>query len=179
MCILSVDPGATHTGFAVMRANEVPVLDWVETVHSEECLRDNKFMVELGGNSLTKRLIVYKKFKELLIAHRPLVVVCESTYLDPRKVTAFSSLTKLLEGLTLTLLDVYPDMVVEFIPANIVKNSVGAKGGSDKTYVKAGLKNQSLDWNGFDIEMLDEHSIDAIAVGVCKCKQFNEVLENV
>jgi Holliday junction resolvasome RuvABC endonuclease subunit len=121
--------------------------------------------------------LIAKLLEKKIREYDPHILVHEAAYCNPRLVTAFRSLTRfesMIQMLTLSMPYALPVKVIE---ATKIKKEVGAKGG-DKNLVKRGILRLIDDGaiipHHVNINTLDEHAIDSIAIGytyACELKQ--------
>ncbi len=166
---ISIDPGTTHIGFSIWVVDAV-TLEIVNvnafTLHYTSII--DKELEEKFGSRFIKLLAIEKAFKELLETHKPNSVACESPFYFFKRPGAFAPLVETLYILKRAVFNY--DVSVPFItydPSSI-KNSIGAKGNSDKEIMKNTMSNfKEIPISLEFINSLDEHSIDSIAVGYC------------
>lgn len=108
----------------------------------------------------------------LLCAYRPHDVAVESPYLG-RFVSAFEALVECRSMLSATIRQYDPSLTMALIDPPTAKLAVGATvyKGSKENVRESLLKLSELGW-GCDIDprSLDEHSVDAVAVAIARCK---------
>lgn len=174
--VLAIDPGTDTLGVAVLDLDlstfEVSIVHTV-TLKASKQLKFYPEMAETYGDRFTKIYSHSVQLKNLLFIYQPQAVISEAPYL--RFVTSFEALIECLMMIKQTVCEYNPTITVETIDPPRAKMAVGAPGkGGDKEDVKQAvlrltcLKNPT----GIDLNAIDEHSVDAIAVGCYKLRNF-------
>ena len=177
--IVSIDPGTNTLGVALLEVDlvyfNITLLN-AFTLNSGTNIHAFPTVLESHGERYTK---LFSHSQNLLIIfnqYHPHSVICESPFLG-RFPQAFEALVECKIMIRNALLSHDPSMPLETVDPPTAKLAVGAPGrGGDKEVVKKAilnLDNLVLPNVNF-IESLDEHSIDAIAVGYYKAKQVIE-----
>lgn len=111
----------------------------------------------------------------------PHCIACESPFMGSRA-QAFEALTECVNVLRLTAFRHDPTVSFTMITLPQAKKTVGASfKGAEKNDVRLGILalmqqgNISYEAN-IPFERLDEHSVDALAVGLCHCQQWVDYL---
>lgn len=176
--VVGLDPGSTTFGVAVIRFNietfqidrstawtiNVPRLvrknDWVSSIHGDRFGR----ILELGYELLR----IFQDFEAFSI-------VTESPFFNRARPQAGVVLFEVLATIRHAVLAYDKWKELEEIPPSNVKNAVGASGGGGKDAVRnrvLALAGQLRYEGNVPIDMLDEHSIDALAVAFSRIKIF-------
>lgn len=174
--LITLDPGTVTLGFGVIDIDMVTLkpkvveaftLDgsvmtraWVDTAAGDEAARQRI----MGLNA---------RLQELFLHYRPDVVSCEDNFLA-RSPHAFKMLAEAVAAVRYALMATLPHSHLYLIPPTEAKKTVNACfKGTGKDDVRQGLKSYSdLDWGDISIDMLDEHAVDAIVVGVCMVEKI-------
>lgn len=175
--VMSIDPGSTSLGIAVMDVNcstgDV-VLQHVATFQIEIIVRHKYSNYEYVFGPTAAKLEAISDVVSSMASHWCVDdVVSESPYMG-RFPRAFEVLTQCMCFIRKGLARYYGDRpLITFDPAT-VKKAVGVKGtSSDKTAVATALTQlPQLSLGLFDVAFLDEHSTDAIAVGYTYVKRL-------
>lgn len=180
-----IDPGTDTLGYAIVTLNIDTLEIELEKVATFEAAKATRKLPDLsyllGPRTVrlrwhTENLL--ERFQEDL----PHTVTVESPFLG-RFATAFEALIECRTAIRKAILEYREGVVMELIDPISVKKAVGAlpppvktkgkkrkkrkKTGKSKEEIKqALLKIKDVNWNGVDIALLDEHSIDAIAVAL-------------
>ncbi len=175
--ILSIDPGSTNLGMAVLEVNHFT--NEVKVIHVNTFIIDN-----IVRHAYSNYEFIYGTNAARLHAIGELVysmcnawgiddVASEAPYMG-RFPRAFEVLTYCMATIKFALLRYFGDKpIVVYDPAT-VKVAMGVKGNSgDKQAIAIALTKQPyLNLNGFDVNLLDEHSTDSIAVGCTYAKNL-------
>lgn len=176
--ILGIDPGTQTLGTAVL---DLDLKNYtIDIVHCRTYKADvlSKFDPRFQGISeahgdLAMRLIAHKENLRSLMQHMIIdELVAESSFMHMRA-HAFEALVRCMECIRAAAWDYNPSMVVNTVTPQGAKAVVGAAGkGKGKDAVKVGIKkllNDKVSGVSYkaeaDFESLDDHSIDAIAIG--------------
>lgn len=176
--ICCVDPGTDTLGIAYLdidyNVRRIKVHD-VKTITASIRMRQLDQLREEQGNRYINVLVLQDYVYRSLLTMRPHVFIAEAPY-SGRFATAFAALVECHLRLRDALYQYDPAMPYYSIDPKSVKKFVGAKvHKATKDDMKLSvMKLTDIDWNGFDPKKLDEHSIDAIAVGYYKAKQILE-----
>jgi Holliday junction resolvasome RuvABC endonuclease subunit len=106
---------------------------------------------------------------------RPVIVVCESPFFNAKRPQAYGALVETLSAVRRALWEYDPYMQLYLIDPPRVKRAVGAAGNAGKDDMRTAVLKlaQELRYQGpVPLECIDEHSIDAIAVGYSKLVEF-------
>lgn len=175
--VLSIDPGGNFgvtisegdMGMRNLRPIHAETLDlnrWAKILCPE--------IVSLYGSRFARIYTLRHMLNNVLRRWQPDFVTHENAFFNAGRVTAGVILTEYVMILRMCVAE-YDDMVPIFgyAPGEI-KSAVAVKGkiSSDKDLVrKAIVKLPDLDLTEVNIESLDEHSVDSIAVGYCFLKK--------
>jgi len=170
--ILSIDPGSSHVGFAVLdltNTNRI-TLKHVETFNPNKHLLDVKDVIEQHGPRFARILKINQFFYELMELYKPDIIVCEAPFYNRLRPGAFKALVEVISSLQHTVYDYDPSVMFHTTDPSTVKKSVGVKGTSgDKEAIRSAISHLNIFYGDtIALEVLDEHSVDAIAVGYSK-----------
>lgn len=169
--ILSIDPGSSNLGFSFMEYN-------FET--NKSTLLESNTIIARGNDSKYRNLIDYHEERQvrlfilkdsiidLLREYKPDVVIAESNYMG-RFVSGFVPLVECVLLIRMALYEYNPFLKLYMVDPSTVKINIGMKRikGTTKDDVKKALiESKKIDFNGFNPDDLDEHAIDAIAIGI-------------
>lgn len=165
---LSIDPGTNSLGITIngvdFRTKEKQVLHST-TVHIDK-LAEIKYgdtIVLTHGLRYAKVHCCYEVVLKFLIDWNIQAVVSESPYMG-RFPQAFGALVECVQAMRNAVFQYNPYLTFNTIDPATIKKSLGVKGNSgDKNAMTVAVGNML---NGsYDIQYLDEHAIDSIAVG--------------
>lgn len=166
--IAGFDPGAnlglTYLEDALDGSN--PIVRRVETEKLNPAEYGYKEIAEVHGNRVVRLMIMYDRVTQFLREVKPHGVVVEGNYLG-RFANAFGSLVECVQVIRSAVYAYDPFMTLHLVDPTTVKTNIGMVKirGTDKEDVRKALSNlKSLDWDGINIDDLDEHSIDSVAI---------------
>lgn len=175
--IISIDPGS-NLGISVIQvdAKTLNILN----IESTTVVRDIKIYQDPCNKEITRdcRLLRQSEIVQTYLQQiRPSYFVVESPYYNPRMPTAFKSLVETLTMLRQTLFNYDPYMAFDTIDPSSIKKSVGANGIAGKDAVKVAIaSHQELyPFLSHNLNYLDEHAIDSIAIGYCLLMRIRSV----
>lgn len=173
LTILAIDPGTNHTGICVLdlHSDGLVHIKLSETIHSELHLAALKDITYIHGIRFTKIYIIAERIKDLLQIHKPQLVVSESPFWQPGRTQAYTALVELIATIRSTVFNYNQSIRFDTIDPSTIKNAANVKGTSgDKTLMRDGIDSLGLSYDQSIIfKDIDEHGIDAVAVGYCKC----------
>lgn len=167
--IVSLDPGSQHLGVAVMEdyldgTNKVVDSAW--TVHLKDTNPHYSALVDLHGSRVVRLMIMFDAVLDVLRTVRPHAVIVESNYLG-RFATSFAALVECVAVVRNATYQYDKFLPLYQVDPSSAKVNVGMKRikGTTKDDVKIAVKaRQDISWQ-CDLEELDEHAIDAVAIG--------------
>ena len=169
--ILSIDPGTTHTGYGLIKAD-------IETlnIHSAKAWSvDASKMIDpqghdsqLYGERFSRVKMHALKFTSYLNKYKPIVVVSESPFYNPRRPQAFAALLEIVLSIRSSLYEWDPCMQLETIDPSSAKKNIGVKGSSgDKELILSAMRD-NVELKQYVQSDLDEHAADALNIGYCQ-----------
>lgn len=169
--ILSVDPGSSNLGFSFMEydfeTNETTLLK-ADTIIAKG--NDNRYrnLIDYHEERQVRLLILKDSIADLLKDLKPNAVVAESNYMG-RFVSGFVPLVECVLLLRMALYEYDQFLKLYMVDPSTVKINIGMKRirGTTKDDVKKALiKSKKINFNGINPNDLDEHAIDAVAIGI-------------
>ena len=169
--IVSIDPGSTTTGISIINVN----LDTRQihssqawTINTSKLVIKDAWLENFYGNRYLRIIELEKYLIQLFNNYRPIIICAEAPFINQRFPAAGIALTEVMCSIrrAVTEYDVWCELKI--IPPSSVKNGINAKGNADKDEMKRciNLLYPDLHFIGdIPFELLDEHSVDAIAVG--------------
>lgn len=165
---MSIDPGTNSLGIAIngidLQTGEKKVLHstttnidrLVEWMYGET-------VIPIHGLRYAKVLCCQEVIFKFLVSWNIQAVVSESPYMG-RFPQAFSALVECMQAMRMAAYRYNPNMPFNVIDPSTVKMVLGVKGNSgDKSLMTSAVTRVVGDHH--DVQYLDEHAIDAIAVG--------------
>jgi Holliday junction resolvasome RuvABC endonuclease subunit len=168
--IMAVDPGLNKTGISIfnIELSTKQIISIDSTTLVNDHLPDNLPYFE---EELPVRLLKLHKlrnaFLSLLEQNQPIGVAIESPFYNPGMPNAYGALTEVVTMFRGTIADYNHNIMVRMVEPLLAKKTIGAKLNNDKGEVKrAIINNQDLSRSlTTHIDLLDEHSIDSVAIG--------------
>lgn len=170
--VLAIDPGTTTMGISQLEwgfgTNRYKV-NTAFTLRTVNPKWDSPYfsMGELHGNRTARIIHLADELRKTVFHYRPHVVITETPYMG-KFAEAFEALVETLWMIRSVMGEYDPHLPLYGIDPTTAKKAVGVtiRRGMDKEDVRqALLARQDVDW-GIDPKTLDEHSIDATAVGL-------------
>ena len=173
---MSIDPGGHFMGAAVFSfAPDAvkPVLEHVATLHVDRYMTDMDDIIDIYGERVARLKTIERIVRDFVLAWKPLFVVSEAAHFNPRNFQAYASLTECTAMMRNAVMDYGNGIPYYTIEASVVKKAVGVSGNSgDKSKMAKAIVEKGIIDNA---DHLDEHSVDAIAIGYAKFNQlFNQ-----
>lgn len=176
--ILSIDPGSNSTGISILELdnnNNITVL-FVTTLNPTAELFKYRHVIQQHGERFAKFVYICDILTTLLIQYNPRYVVCEAAYMA-KFPQAFAVLTEEIALLRMTVYKYDSSIPFNMEGASSVKSAIGVSGKvHDKGLVRNAIIGLNLHYaDGINLDTLDEHSFDAIAIGVSHCMKVNSM----
>lgn len=165
---IGVDPGLTNCGTAVYRilGREVNAIE-PRTIVNNKVKLPSHFTDGLLGDRRLRLDRLYQAFAQLVRYENPVLVACESPFYNSASPNAYGSLMETVGVLRMATESVSPDIPFVMYAPHEVKKAFGAQSKKGKEPMREALesKPELLRLMDTPVELLDEHSIDAVAVG--------------
>ncbi|MGF6604351.1 Holliday junction resolvasome RuvABC endonuclease subunit [Paraburkholderia sp. GAS448] len=176
--LVGIDPGSVHLGTAVLRVDLATLQIAGTTAHTfngntlSTALWTSQLFGERAGRIASLEDALVSLFRNV----EPYMVACEAPFINLRRPQAYGVLTEVICGVRRAVMRYDAWKPLYLIDPASVKTAVGAKGNADKGAVKnALLRLPELHYDGnIPLRLLDEHGIDAIAVGYSHWKAWKE-----
>lgn len=166
--VVAVDPGTSHLGLAVLDwewGDPIGTVVWAGTVHVRDETHPNS-MAEIFGKRDDRLRRLEEAWHEFLPLSNFNFAVTETPFMRRGKMSAYESGIELQKMLRSGLYKLYPSKTLHGYQPVIVKAHVGVVAkGTDKSHMFTAVTKMFRNHTLIDLEQLDEHSIDAIAVG--------------
>ena len=177
--VVGIDPGVNSSlGISIyekdVESNE-KALVWATTVGSKSFTKIFSDVATDSGERFA-RLHGYKCFLvDLFHNWQPDYIVCEGNYLG-KFASAYGALTEIVLIIRIAAMDYRSDMPVEIIQPSVIKKCIGVSGNTgDKELIKEAIVDLGVLFHQpQDIDKLDKHAIDAIAIGYCGLMQLED-----
>lgn len=177
--ILAIDPGLNNTGVAVYNCSYN--LENINGISAFSLNTDKINEIDSADPFYhTERVLKLARMKQamdsILLQLNPCLIICESPFFNRLRPSAYQALVQVITIFQQSALDYNPNVPFCFIEPLLVKKKIGAGFTSGKESVKDMVsKNDYLmEKLVVDLDGLDEHAIDAIAIayGYIKSKEF-------
>jgi Holliday junction resolvasome RuvABC endonuclease subunit len=168
---IAIDPGINTCGFAIYTIDsENGDIMEIEafTVHSSRLHNTTGYFEPYYSDRFIKLSKLKLYLVDLVRVISPVVVVCEAPFYNPSRPGAYGSLVELVGSFQQAVCEFNSNIFFTSLPPMSVKKEVNAStNNQDKQDVKAGVsKIQSITSALVNtLDELDDHAIDAIAVG--------------
>jgi Holliday junction resolvasome RuvABC endonuclease subunit len=177
-CIVSLDPGSETLGVAdfLINVETLEILGCSARTFKASKLSLSNTLVENHSALFARTKAHYDNLLSFLRHREPFAVVSEAPFFSKKFPQAFAPLVLILNAIRSAVQDYHSQVQLTSIDPPTVKKAVGAPGNAGKPEMRtAVLRLKDLNYNGaLPIDILDEHAIDAIAVGYCKILQLRQ-----
>lgn len=168
--IMGVDPGTENLGMSlgvcdfrtpVYQIEQATTFDVKSLIH-----KSNTYLVEHHSRNIAMYVSVYNLVYQAVHDLQPDLVICESPYMDRRFPLSYMLLSLCVQAVHQAVKDYSIFIQFETIDPASAKMGVGAKGNSgDKDKMRAAVLGTKHITSHFDLNTLDEHAMDSIAIG--------------
>lgn len=177
---IAIDPGSNMCGMAVVEldlATGIIHVTKADTIRAVDLIRNiDKRLISLAGERYTRNNAYGNYLVKLVNDVKPSLIGIESPFMG-KFAQAYKALT---EHVTLLKNAVYrydPYLQIDDLAPTEVKAGVGAKGTKKEDIRKALLDRTDIVYhNGLVAEDFDEHTVDAVCVGITQLTQVKKVL---
>jgi Holliday junction resolvasome RuvABC endonuclease subunit len=179
--VLSIDPGLNRTGIAIytidMELRKAISLE-AFTLVNEKLIDEIEFEETYHSERVFKLYRLKNAFTQIIRDCNPSAVVCESPFYSSFRPTAYASLVEVISHLHDCVIQHNHNTLFRTVEPMVVKKTVGATLTNNKSSVKDAIMTipDITTIAIVDINMLDEHAIDAIAIGYTFFKNSGENL---
>jgi Holliday junction resolvasome RuvABC endonuclease subunit len=174
--LLGIDPGSETLGVACLSvdANTLEIVNTQAITFIGSKLGMNPWMTNVHSARFARIAAHKENLKRVFSQTLPVAIACESPFYNPRRPNAFEVLVETLDMIRQAVWEYDQHLALDLVDPPTVKISVGAKGNADKDVMRAKiLALPNLNFTGsIPLHLLDEHSIDAIAVAYSKLQQY-------
>jgi len=169
--VLAIDPSTSATGFSVLDHNVLTQethIAFASTVFRKDLLKRKDWIATVHGERSAAVAGYGEALADLLRYWSPTLVIAEAPYLS-RLPAAFKALVEVQTSLRLAVMEFDPTLPFETVDPARAKQNIGVSGKSgDKEAVAIAVRARPglYTVNGVDLNQIDEHSMDSIAVGL-------------
>lgn len=156
-----VDMRIYSCGALTLTGSKLPRGDWTGAIHNDRYSRINALHEEL--------LNIFDE-------KRPLLVSCEAAFINVKRPAAYGALVEVVCAIRSAVHKYSPWRAISFSSPSSTKQAIGAPGNADKDVVKKNILkiDELVSTCESKLELLDEHSIDALAVAYYTLKQYRK-----
>lgn len=168
MLLLSIDPGTYCTGVSILHVQDKNItLLYATTIHAEKLAKEVPYIEEMTDARFARNHCTKEQIIKICMLYPIDAIACESPYMG-KFAQSFAALTELISGIRMAIFTHFPITPLYSIDPASVKKFLGVSGKSgDKELMRKALEKQSLLYeNSITLDALDEHAIDAIAIGL-------------
>lgn len=172
--IIGLDPGSETLGVSVVQMDiKTKNIERIHayTLRGSKLFDDEGFEAELLGVRIARIKALKGALVRIFTLEQPINVACESPFFSMRRPSAFGALLEVVTAIREGLISYDDWLKLHLIDPPTVKKAVGAPGNADKDRVKQAILEhyaQHFDGGKEEVLALDEHSIDATAVAICR-----------
>ena len=170
--VVAFDPGGDTTGVAVLTINPSTAEIFSGSAWTLKTSKIQAF-TGLDPDFHSERVCKLKSLSlevySILEQTRPWAVGCEAPFFNRLMPSAYGSLTEVVSNIQNTCLHYNPYTRFELVSPQLVKKSVGVAGKKGKEIMRAAVGSDTALSSKLlvDLNTLDEHAIDALAVARC------------
>ena len=165
--IVGIDPGSSCLGLAILEFNIITneiIRTTAKTFEANKTIDKKDFFTEIHGERFARIKSLKESILSALYSSKPVYIACESPFYCSRMPNAYGVLMEVLVAIKESIFEYDCSKVIQLMDPPNVKKSIKAKGNAKKEEMKTCLLALTeINYDG-DIEDLDEHSIDAVAV---------------
>lgn len=169
--LMAVDPGLNNIGTAIFDIDLEPkpkiTRIVAETLKSDRVSRVCDYDSDLVDDAFIRKQNMISATLLLCRQYRPDIFVIESPFFDRNRPSSFAILSEIMFGLFSGVLEIDPNTVLQKYAPQYIKAVLGVAGIKGKEVVKEALSGVEVVTSVLtpDVSVLDEHSIDAAAIG--------------
>lgn len=167
--LMAIDPGSSNLGVAIYSIN-ISDLNIIKvesfTINAIKSKYYSKAYSKTYGDKQARFLAMKNELYSFIEQYNPSLVICESPFFSSFTASAYGILVELLYIISEILFYYNNNIPFYKVDPPTAKKAVGAKGNAKKEdmFVKVNEMKEKIKLIN-NIEDLDEHAIDAIAIG--------------
>ena len=168
--MVSIDPGSNTCGMAVYELDtSTRTINSIMafTIHVEKLNDNSGLHLDLATDRFVKILKLCNVIKNIIESTNARIVVSEAPFFNKLMPMAYGSLLEIVSSINRTVHETGNEIIFTSYAPQQVKMSLSAAGIKGKDVIKEKLMEVPEVYSKIvgDYDLLDEHSIDAIAVG--------------
>ena len=165
--IIGIDPGTDMLGVAILTINlDTLIIEDTNafTLSGAKLSKDDYWNKEIHGNRFSRINALRIELLKIFNYNNPIFIFSESPFINYRFPAAGIALTEVLSAINRAVIEYSIWNKLHLVPPSSVKQAINAPGNATKEM----MKEKILEYKNLncDINTLDEHSIDAIAVAL-------------
>lgn len=168
--MVAIDPGLNTCGVSIfeldtLNKNIVSISSF--TIETEKLSDDSCLFLDLVSDRFVKIYKLCNCLRRIIEITNAKIVVSEAPFYNRLMPMAYGALLEVVSSIQKTVVSVSNDVQFEMYAPQLVKKHVGAAGKKGKDIIKESIEKipHLLNKVVSDYSLLDEHSIDSIAVG--------------
>ena len=176
--IVSIDPGSTFLGVGIIKVDAASMeieSSTAFTLNGAKLSSEDDWIMETHGDRVARILSLEIELLRIFRSVRPNFICSESPFINTKFPASGLALTEVMWGIRSAVMKYDQWVILETLPPSNVKQAIGCKGNAVKDDMLAkivSMKNKFKYIGKMPIEKLDEHSVDALAVGYYKYTQL-------
>lgn len=167
--LVSIDPGLTKCGVSIYRLSQDKEILSIDafTLQNERVSQATFFDDETTSDRALRLERLRRALCGVLEHYKPAIVAHETPFYNRFRPMAFGALVEVVDAIKYAVYEVTPFSIITGVEPMLVKKAVNASKGKGKDPVKEGVRGTPsiMSRLAVDLDTLDEHSIDAVAVG--------------
>lgn len=175
--VVGIDPGTSTLGTSVLwiDLNTMGIISSsAKTFRGDRLQDEESWLGALHGDRFSRICALEGALLHLFTHVKPYLIASEAPFISMRQPQAYGALTEVMCAIQNAVMFYDAWKPLYRIDPPSVKKAVGAAGNADKHAVKqAVLQLRDLNYAGdTPLELLDEHSVDALAVAYARWRNF-------
>ena len=176
--VIGIDPGLNNTGIAIFNIETIHnTIVSIEafTIITDKLYNNTTLDEELYSERMVKLYKLKSNIIDIIKHFKPQTVVCESPFYNRFRPMAYGALLETISIIHSAIIEVDPYILFRTIEPLLIKKIIGAGSTKGKPDVKLAIQKTPLITNVLlnDIDTLDEHSLDSIAVAYSFLNNIN------
>lgn len=168
--IMGIDPGLNNLGIALFdieyQTRKILRLE-AFTLVNDKLKDDSGLDLESHAERTVKLMKLRFALLNIMQMNNPFAVACESPFFNRLRPTAYAALVEVTRLIHTTVIDYNSNTIFRTVEPLLVKKHIGAGMETGKLDVKraVSIRPELMSVLVNNLDRLDEHSVDAIAVG--------------
>ena len=176
--IIGIDPGSEKLGVAYIEfsCTDFSIYKCGALTLIGSKLPRGDFDIMLHSDRFSRINALKEELYRILVEERPLVVSSEAPFINVRRPAAYGALVEVVSHVRQAVREYSGWNKLLLVSPSSTKQAVGAPGNADKDKVKSCILKipELVNYCESNIENLDEHSLDALAVAYHTLTQYRK-----